>query len=387
MHSFFFMTDDSMKRQKFPRVQDVVGLVNRVAPPALAEDWDNVGLQLGDSAAEVRRVLVALDPGPAVIEEAAALAAQLVISHHPAIFRPLKSLTAVDETGRSLLLAAREQIALFCAHTNLDRTRGGLNDWLAGRLGLEQVAVLQAGAPGELFKLAVFVPCGYEEAVATALFQGGAGHIGGYDQCSFRTVGTGTFRPGEGTDPFLGARGERERARELRLETVVPREALHRVLARLLKAHPYEEVAYDLLPLHNRRSDVGLGRVGRLPREMTLDAFARQVASALAAGPLRVVGDGEGRVRKVAVCGGSGASLIGEAGRQGVDVLVTGDVKYHEAQNALAQGVALVDAGHFATERIMVSELAALLRQGLDDQGWTVEILEAKGESDPFRVV
>ncbi|WP_305042095.1 Nif3-like dinuclear metal center hexameric protein [Geoalkalibacter sp.] len=376
-----------MKKAKFPRVQDLLGLLNGLAPAALAEEWDNVGLHLGDPLDEVRRILVALDPTAAVVEQAVAAEAQLLVSHHPLIFRPLKALTSADDSGRALLRAARAGVAVICAHTNLDRARGGLNDWLAQVLGLGQVKVLQAGA-GELFKLVVFVPRGYEDAVAAALFEGGAGHIGDYDQCAFHGAGSGTFRPGSQTDPFIGrAGGARETVGEVRLETVVPREHLNRALQRMLKAHPYEEVAYDLLALHNRRADMGLGRLGRLAAPLSLDAFALQVKAALGCASLRLVGDGAQVLSKVAVCGGSGASLIGEALRQGADVLVTGDVKYHEAQQALSQGLALVDAGHFATERLMVPRLADFLRQGLAAQGWTTEVREAQGERDPFRIV
>ncbi|MDO3377648.1 Nif3-like dinuclear metal center hexameric protein [Geoalkalibacter halelectricus] len=376
-----------MQKKKFPRVQDVVGQIHALAPAALAEEWDNVGLQVGDPAAEVRRLCVALDPSSAVVAEAVAAEAQLLLTHHPLIFRPLKNLTPTDDAGRVLLQAARSELAVLCAHTNLDRARFGLNDWLAETLGLEQCTVLQT-AGGDLFKLVVFVPCGYENAVASALFEGGAGHIGEYDQCSFRTVGSGTFRPGVHSNPFIGqVGGGRETVRELRLETVVPREHLARAVQRMVKAHPYEEVAYDLIPLHNRRLDVGLGRIGRLATAQSLDAFAARVRTALGCAAPRVVGDAECTVRKVAVCAGSGASLIGEAARQGVDVLVTGDVKYHEAQNALSQGLALIDAGHFATERILVPRLAEWLGQRFEERGWATEIMQARGEIDPFRMV
>lgn len=376
-----------MKKQKFPRVQDIVGLVNTLAPAALAENWDNVGLQTGDPVAEVRCILVTLDPSPAVLAEAASAGAQLVVSHHPLIFRPLTNLLPSDDTGRALLFAARRDIAVLCAHTNLDRARNGLNDWLAETLGLCDTQVLQTSA-GELYKLAVFVPSGYEDAVAAALFEAGAGCIGDYDQCSFRTSGQGTFRPPATGHPFIGtAGGARERVKELRLETVVPRESLPRVIQRMIKAHPYEEVAYDLFALHNQREDVGLGRIGRLSAPMPLDAFAALVKERLDCRCLRVVGPETQMVAKVALCSGSGASLIGEARRQGADVLVTGDVKYHEAQGALSQGLALLDAGHFATERIMVPRLAEALRQGAAARGWTLDIQESQGESDPFRVV
>ncbi|HEX9872851.1 MAG TPA: Nif3-like dinuclear metal center hexameric protein [Deferrimonas sp.] len=375
-----------MKKERIVRIQELIGLVHSLYPPALAEEWDNVGLQVGDPAAAVSRVMVALDPGEAALAEARRSNAQALLTHHPLLFRPLHTLVPTDETGRVLFSAVKNDIAILCAHTNLDRGRDGLNDWLAGRLGLVDAAVLAPGV-ADLLKLTVFVPAGYEEAVAEALFRGGAGRIGRYDRCAFRTVGTGTFRPGAGANPFIGAVGSSEEVREVRLETVLPRDRLTRVLERMVKAHPYEEVAYDVVPLANRRSDVGLGRIGRLAETTTLGAFALRVKEALGATAVRISGETAGKVSKVAVCGGSGASLLGEALRQGADVLVTGDVKYHEARAAESQGIALIDAGHFATEHLMVPELARTLRQGAKERGLKIEFIELEGEKDPFTAI
>lgn len=374
-----------MKKERIARIQDLVGLVHSLYPPALAEEWDNVGLQVGEPAAELRNVLVCLDPSEKALEAAAAVGAEAIVSHHPLLFRPLRSLTSVDETGRVVMGAVRAGIAVLCAHTNLDRGRNGLNDWLAARLGVTEAKPLAAG--GDLLKLVVFVPAGYENPVADALFAAGAGEVGRYDRCSFRSYGTGTFRPGPGTAPFLGRAGVTEAARELRLETILPRAAANRVVEKMIKAHPYEEVAYDLVPLANRRSDVGLGRIGRLEETLTLAEFARRVKDALAVNTLRLVGDPQARIGKVAVCGGSGSSLLAEAIRQGADVLVTGDVKYHEAQNAASQGIALIDAGHFATEHLMVTGLSALLQWEAEQKGLNLVFHKMKGESDPFQTI
>ena len=374
------------KKERTSRIQDLVGLVNTFWPPSLAEEWDNVGLQVGDPTAELKRVLVCLDPTEAALEAARNAGAQALFSHHPLIFRPLKNLTPADETGRVLLAAVRAGIAVLSAHTNLDRAAEGLNDWLARRLGLQGALPLATGS-GDLVKLVVFIPAGYEEAVAEALFRAGAGHVGEYDRCSFRTSGTGTFRPGPGTAPFLGEAGRTEQAREVRLETILPRAQVSRAVERLTRAHPYEEVAYDLIPLANRRPDVGLGRIGRLSAPLPLGEFAARTREALDARSLRLVGDPARPVAKVAVCGGSGASLLGEALRQGADVLVTGDVKYHEARQAESQGLALVDAGHFATERLMVGEAVARLQGAAGDQGLNIEFIAMQGEEDPFRTV
>lgn len=374
-----------MKKERSARIQDLVGLVHSLYPPALAEEWDNVGLQVGEAAAELKSVLVCLDPSERALDAAAAVNAQAIVAHHPLLFRPLRSLTAADETGRTLFRAVREGIAILCAHTNLDRGRAGLNDWLAERLGVAAARPLAPG--GELLKLVVFVPAGYECQVADALFAAGAGEVGRYDRCAFRSAGTGTFRPGPGAAPFIGREGEAEAVRELRLETILPREAAGRAVERMLKTHPYEEVAYDLIPLANRRSDVGLGRIGRLERPLPLEEFAGRVKEALGASSLRLAGDVGRRVAKVALCGGSGASLLAEAVRQGADVLVTGDVKYHEARSAESQGIALIDAGHFATEHLMVPGLSAVLRREAEKKGLHVVFHEMKGESDPFRTI
>jgi len=376
-----------MMQERIFRLQDLIGLVHKLYPPSLAEDWDNVGLHVGDPNMVVTNILVALDPSEANLDAALRQGAQVLATHHPLIFRPLKSLTPRDETGRVLFRAVCEGIAVLCAHTNLDRAGDGLNDWLATRLGLTDSLPLAGEGEGELLKLVVFVPAGYEQRVAEALHGAGAGHLGRYDQCSFRTLGTGTFRPGAGTHPFIGSEGMTESVREIRLETVVPRAMVGKVLPRMLKAHPYEEVAYDLIPLANGRPDIGLGRIGRLPAPVDLAIFAAQVKHALACPTLRLVGDPAAKVTKIAVCGGSGANLLHEAARQGADVLVTGDVKYHEARAAESLGVALLDAGHFATEQLMVDELTARLKQAAQARRLTITINAAEGESDPFQTI
>jgi dinuclear metal center YbgI/SA1388 family protein len=375
-----------MSKPRTARIQDLVGLIHSLFPPSLAEEWDNCGLQVGDPAASVTRVLVALDPNEAALAQAVASGAQLLLTHHPLLLRPLRSVTPGDEAGRVVLAAARQQVAILSAHTNLDRAAGGLNDWLAARLGIAGCQPLAAG-DADLLKLVVFVPEGHEAAVAEALFAAGAGHIGGYDRCSFRSAGTGTFRPGPGSHPFLGRIGETEQAAELRLETILPRALVNKALDKLRRAHPYEEVACDLIPLANRRSDVGLGRIGRLAEPCSLENFAARVKSALDCKALRLAGGEPKSVTKVAVCGGSGASLTSEAARQGADVLVTGDVKYHEARLAESLGLALVDAGHFATERIVVPDLAALVGRIAAERGLAIEVREMGVETEPFRVV
>lgn len=375
-----------MVAKKTVRIQDIVGLMNTLYPPILAEEWDNVGLQVGDPGASVSRVAVALDPSPVAVEEAIELGAEMLVCHHPLIFRPLKQVTTKDETGRVVTAALRGGLSIMAAHTNLDRAHNGLNDWLAETLGLVNTVPLETPA-GLLFKLIIFVPADQGDEVAEALYDAGAGHIGAYDRCSFRTTGTGTFRPGADSTPFIGRAGEVESVEEFRLEVLVPKEALSKVVNRLLKVHPYEEVAYDIVPLANVRSDLGLGRIGRLPQATPLESLLPMIKSALQVESLRVSGPGVDIIKKIAVCGGSGASLLQAASRQGADLLVTGDVSYHDARRAEELGLTVVDAGHFATEHIVVKQLTQILKTEAEQRGLDFEVSAVTGEQDPFRTV
>jgi len=366
------------------RIQDLVGLIHKLYAPELAEDWDNVGLQVGDPGRALDRVMVALDPGLEAVEAARDAGAQALVTHHPLLFKPVKRLTPDDAVGKVLWTAVRDDVAIISAHTNLDCAVDGLNSWLAQKMGVEQAVPLQAVA-GDYLKLVVFVPVGHEDAVADALFSAGGGQIGAYDQCSFRSSGEGTFRPGPGTQPYIGTVGQREKAEEVRLETIIPKRKLLRVLEKMQKAHPYEEVSYDLLPLQNQVPGAGLGRIGRLAQQASLGEFAARVKDFLGCDHLRLIGADQMPVRKVALCGGSGAFLLQTAHRQGADVLVTGDVKYHEARQAEELGIALIDAGHFATEQLMIEQVTQSLQAAARQLNWGVAFEAYTGEEDPFR--
>ncbi|HKJ30013.1 MAG TPA: Nif3-like dinuclear metal center hexameric protein [Desulfuromonadales bacterium] len=366
------------------RIQDLVGLIHRLYAPELAEDWDNVGLQVGDPGRALDRVMVALDPGLEAVEAARDAGAQALVTHHPLLFKPVKRLTPDDAVGKVLWTAVRDDVAIISAHTNLDCAVDGLNSWLAQKMGVEEAVPLQAVA-GDYLKLVVFVPVGHEDAVADALFSAGGGQIGAYDQCSFRSSGEGTFRPGPGTQPYIGTVGQREKAEEIRLETIIPKRKLLRVLEKMQKAHPYEEVSYDLLPLQNQVPGAGLGRIGRLAQQASLGEFAARVKDFLGCDHLRLIGADQMPVRKVALCGGSGAFLLQTAHRQGADVLVTGDVKYHEARQAEELGIALIDAGHFATEQLMIEQVTQSLQAAARQLNWGVAFEAYTGEEDPFR--
>ncbi|HET6477041.1 MAG TPA: Nif3-like dinuclear metal center hexameric protein [Thermoleophilia bacterium] len=355
------------------QVKDVIAAVDRLAPFDLAEPWDHVGLQVGAPGDELRvagaagaapAVLVALEVDDAVLDEARRLGAAVVVSHHPLIFDPLERLSDDSLAGRLALRAAREGVSVIAAHTSLDKARGGLADVVAGLLGLEATAPL-APAVADALKLVGFVPVDDADLVRKAVFAAGAGVIGEYEHCSWSTGGQGTFFGREGADPALGQAGRDETVDELRLEVVFPRRLRRRVTGAYVAAHPYEEPAYDIIPLENELATLGLGRLGVLPSATPLAAFAAEVAAVLHLPSVRYAGDAGREIRRVAVLPGSGAEAIARGVAQVADVLVTGDVKYHEARAAQSQGLALVDAPHGVTEQEAVLRWAERLADAL----------------------
>lgn len=353
---------------------------------ALAEAWDNPGLQIGDPAAEVTRVMVALDPTPDVIDSALKASCQLLVTHHPLIFKPLNSISTATPHGASIQKAIRGGVSVLSLHTNYDIASGGLNDLLASKIGLSSCVPLRITATCETVKLVVFVPCDHLERVRSALFPFCATQ-GVYRDCTFAAGGVGTFMPLDGAEPFTGTVGVLARVPEERLELQIPRTQLPRAVKALLAAHPYEEPAFDVYPLLNEGEKLGLGRIGRLPETVTLGEYAGRLREVLSAPALRYVGDPAARISKVALCSGSGASLLHDAARSGADLLVTGDVKYHEARDAEDLGMALIDAGHFPTEIIMVNEITERLGRALVTAGYTDCHVEAcRTETDPFRI-
>lgn len=365
------------------KCREIIAIMETLAPPELAAEWDNVGLLLGDPEKEVRRVLVALDITPEVVEEASSRGANLIISHHPLFFRPWKNLRFDGGRGALVKRLVQEDIMVYSAHTNLDFAALGVSYHLAVRLGLEDIVVLQPTYRERYYKLVTFVPEEAESRVREAICAAGAGWIGNYSHCTFRTLGTGTFLPLSGTNPYIGQEGRLEEVKEYRLETILPRERLSGVLQALVKAHPYEEAAYDVYPLANEGPPQGAGRLGRLPQAVSLQELALNVKKELGAERVAVVGDVERKVQKVAVCGGAGSDMLETARAKGAEVLITGDVKYHEAWRALELGVALIDAGHFATERVIVPALVQYLQEELQDR--EVMVLAAQREREPWR--
>ncbi|MEC9488418.1 MAG: Nif3-like dinuclear metal center hexameric protein [Halanaerobium sp.] len=348
-------------------VDGICRIIEELAPPALAEEWDNVGLQVGRPDAPVEKVLVTLDVDTRVIEEAVGLGIDLIVAHHPLIFTPQNRITTAEPAGQMIFRLIREDISLYVAHTSLDIASQGLNDWLADKIGLTGLQPLDLIRGLDLYKLAVFVPAGHLEEVQQALFAAGAGQLGNYSEVSFYSRGTGTFTPGEGSAPFIGGEGQAEMVDEYRLEVILQEGLLQDTIQALQEAHPYEEVAYDLYKLANQGPLQGLGRLGRLPRAMEFEELVQLVTEQVEIDYLQAVPVAK-QVRKVALCTGSGGSLVSAAIKSGADVLLTGEIKYHQAQEAQQQGLGVIVIGHYASEKIMVDGLGTFLKGRLADE-------------------
>ncbi len=351
-------------------VRDIAAALERWAPPGSKLSYDNVGLQVGDPAKDVASVLVALDLTPAVVDEAEAMGTDLVVTHHPLLFKPIKRLVPTDFVSGLAYRLAQSGIAYYAIHTNLDAAPGGVSFALAEHLGLNNVRFLD-GMTESLMKLVTFVPPDHTEAVRAALAEAGAGRIGDYSECAFTTTGTGHFRPGDDTDPHTGTPGTLESADEVRIEMEVARWDVGRIVTALKQAHPYEEVAYDLYPVEQPSTQAGLGAIGTVDEPMPLKAWLEVILEKLEAGSLRYVGDPEAMVSTVAVCGGAGSSLVSTAMAAGADAFVTADITYHTFFQPLAPDgtprMALIDAGHYETEWITERLLVGWLAERFPD--------------------
>jgi dinuclear metal center YbgI/SA1388 family protein len=363
-------------------VAAIIDYLEQFAPSSLAANWDNVGLLLGERTAAVERLMTCLTVTPESAAEAVAERVQLIISHHPILFRPVKRLTDATPEGRMLLALARASVAVYSPHTAFDNTRDGINDLLARRLGLRDIRPLRTQPGPRQCKVVVFVPDKDLQRVSDALFAAGAGTIGQYTQCSFRLEGTGTFFGGEGTNPTIGQKGRREEAREWRLEVVCPESRISAAIAAIRQSHSYEEPAFDVYPLQPAPGQ-GEGRLGTLPVPQELEDLGRSLKTALSAGGVQVVGESQRAVERVAIVCGAGGEFIGDAVRARADVLVTGEARFHDCLEAKAQGLALLLPGHHATERCGVEELAQRLHQ----QWPALQVWASRREADPLRWV
>lgn len=366
------------------KCQVITEAMDKLAPRYLAEDWDNVGLLIGNPAQDIHKILTCLDVTENIIDKAIAENYDMIISHHPFLFRSIKRINTDKPLGKMIQKLLSHNIAVFAAHTNLDTTIGGVNDVLAQKLNLSDLKPLTITYREEILKLGVNVPIDYADKVREAICKAGAGFIDNYSDCSFQFVGEGRFTPLENSTPFIGTQNKNEVVNEIRIETVFPAKIKNRVIRALFKAHPYEVPAYDIIPTQNVYHENGLGRIGKLQNPMNITDFAKMIKQNLPGDTFRLVKGNDKLVQKVALCSGAGVEFLDKANMQGADTYVTGDVKYHEAQHAQELGINLIDAGHFGTEMPVVETIATYLQNENEKNKWQIEIIADTSAKDVF---
>ncbi|MGY0692900.1 Nif3-like dinuclear metal center hexameric protein [Virgibacillus sp. FSP13] len=362
----------------------IFSILEQWAPKRLAYDWDNVGLQVGTYDKQVNKIMITLDVLESVVDEAIDKNVDLIIAHHPLLFKPIKQLNTNSVQGRIIQKLIQHDITVYAAHTNLDAANGGVNDMLCDVIGINERKVLLGSNTDKLVKFSVYVPHPQMEKVQQALHEGGAGHIGNYSHCTFQTEGQGTFKPLEGTTPFIGTKNEIAKVDEIKIETIVPEQRIDNVVKAVLHAHPYEEPAYDIYPLENKGETYGIGRIGWLTKSMGLTELCEHLKTVLDVPDLRVTGDLTSTISKVAVLGGSGEKYIHAAKAKGADAYITGDMTFHAAQDAWQMGLSVIDPGHHI-EKVMKQSVKHHLEQQLNQQ--SIKVITSKANTEPFRFI
>lgn len=343
------------------KIKDVISQLEKWAPPALQESYDNSGLIVGDRNVVVDKALLCLDSTEEIVDEAIEKGCNLIIAHHPIVFSGLKSLTGKNYIERTIIKAIKNDIAIYAIHTNLDNVQSGVNKMIAKKIGLQDLKVL-APKSGLLSKLVFFCPSAETEKVRQAVFAVGAGTIGDYDSCSFNLDGKGTFKAGENTNPHVGERGKVHVEEEVRVETIVPNNLLGKVVSAMKTAHPYEEVAYDVYALSNSWNQVGSGMIGKLEKPMATADFLNHLKGVLKTDVIRHTKVLKQEVSKIAVCGGAGSFLLKTAMSKNADVFVTGDFKYHQFFDA-EDKILIADVGHYESEQFTPELIKEHLQQ------------------------
>ena len=331
------------------KIKEIIHFFEELAPLHLQESYDNAGLIVGSTDAEIDSVLITLDVTEEVVDEAIKKNVQLIVAHHPIIFSGLKKINGKNYVERTVIKAIKNDVAIYAAHTNLDSVTGGVNSKICEKLGLQNCKVLQP-AKGQLKKLVTFIPTEHTDKVREAVFAAGAGNIGNYDSCGYNLEGTGSFRGNENTNPFVGEKGRIHYEKEIRFETIFPGYLQHKVISALLSSHPYEEVAYDIYPLENSLEKVGMGMVGTLPEEKTEEEFLKSIKETFKTGVIKHTRLKNRPVKKVAVCGGAGSFLLNSAIAAKADFFISGDFKYHQFFDA-ENKIVIADIGHFESEQ------------------------------------
>ncbi len=343
-------------------VKDIAAAIEAIAPPAYQESYDNCGIQVGNPADEVTAVLITLDVTEAIVEEAISRRCNMIVAHHPLIFSGLKKIMGRNYVERVVRMAIKNDITIYAAHTNLDNVYHGVNAKIAEKLGLANTRILTPKSD-LLTKLHTYVPLNAADKVRDALFAAGAGQISNYAECSFNIHGTGTFKPGENTDPTIGeAGGLRENVEELKIEVLLTRHDEAQVLAALRESHPYEEVAYELVPLSNGATQVGAGMIGSLPEPMSAEKMLSHIKTNMKAECIRHTALSNKNIKTVAICGGSGSFLLRDAMAAGADIFITADYKYHQFFDAEGK-IIIADIGHYESEQFTSEIFADILRK------------------------
>lgn len=361
------------------KIADIISFLESVAPAVLQEHYDNAGLITGDPHHECTGILIALDATTDVIEEARQKNCNLVVAHHPLIFSGLKKISNSHYVGQAVIAAIKQDIAIYAIHTNLDNVIHGVNGKIAQRLGLQKLAILAANNT-MLKKIYTFAPVADAEKVRNALFEAGAGHIGKYDECSFNVTGEGTFRAGDETRPFVGEIGKRHYEKEIKIEMIYPAYLEKKIIQALMAAHPYEEVAYDLVSLTNSHQGIGSGIIGQLENPMSEIDFLKFIKNQFGLKLIRHTPLRGQPVKTVALCGGAGSFLISKALACGADFFITSDIKYHEFFDANGR-IVIADIGHYESEQFTISLLQEILEQKFP----TFAVLKTEVNTNPVR--
>jgi len=360
-------------------INEVIKLLEEYAPPSLQEDYDNAGLITGSATWECSGAIVSLDATEDVVNEAISKKCNLIIAHHPIIFKGLKKITGKNYVEQTIITAIKNDIAIYATHTNLDHVVNGVNGKIASTLGLQNLAILSP-KKSLLQKLAVFVPTAQKEAVIAALFAAGAGNIGNYSQCSFTSAGNGTFKPGPGSKPFAGTIGNRQNEPEVKIEVIFPAWLQTGVLKAMQEAHPYEEIAYDLYALENQYEAVGAGMIGELPEPVAEEVMLQRLQNIFKIPVIKHTNLTGRAVKKIAICGGAGSFLTGAAIAAGAHMYITSDVKYHEFFDAEGK-IVLADIGHYESEQFTIDLLFDLLREKFPN----FAVLKTSVNTNPLR--
>jgi len=342
-------------------IKEITDYLEKIAPINVQESYDNTGLLIGSPNNNINKTLITLDVTEEVINEAIKEKCELIIAHHPVIFKGLKKLTGSNLTERLVVKAIKSDIAIYAIHTNLDNVIGGVNSILAHKLGIKNTKILRPKSGG-LNKVVTFCPSKYTEKVQQAMFNAGAGNIGNYDNCSYLGKGIGTFRAMEGSTPFVGKKNMIHNEEEYRIETIVPDFNLKNVIVAMIEAHPYEEPAYDLYSLNNTNSTIGSGLIGELESEIPIEQYLHTVKQTLGTKYIKHNALIKRPVKKVAICGGSGSFLIDKAAQNKADLFISADIKYHEYFEC-AGNMTIADAGHYETEHLVKELLYSLLKE------------------------